>query len=212
MEGRDATELMSMPVISMSEGKQLGKVKDVLFDPEQHALLGLMVTPSSAMDSTMLVAKERINAIGDAAITVSDAAALQEVASQERAREIIDSCIHLRGTSVVSETGNSLGTIDKILIDDSGNVAAYRASSGLLGFGSKTDITPAEVISVGEDAIVVAWSAEQTGTEGEAGSATTTRSPKGATRARTYDTLAESSDQTPRRHPDDTVPPTNTPL
>ena len=166
MEGRDASNLMSMPVISTSEGKELGKVKDVLFDPNEHAILAVMVTPSGR-DTTMLVVRERINSIGDKAITVNDVGALQELTAAPRAQEIIDSCVHLRGTSVVSETGNSLGTVDKILIDESGNVAAYRASSGLLGFGAKTDISPSEVISVGQDALVVSASAEQKADDGE---------------------------------------------
>jgi uncharacterized protein YrrD len=161
MNGRDANELLSMPVIATSEGKELGRVKDVLFDPERHALLGVMVSPSTGMDSLKFVGRDQIQAIGDAAITVTGTGALREVSSQPRAREIVDSGLHLRGTNVVTETGNSLGTVDKILIDDTGSVASYHASSGLLGFGDKTDIMPREVISIGEDAIVVMQSAEQ---------------------------------------------------
>ena len=33
MDPRDANELMSMPVIATGEGRELGRVKDVLFDP-----------------------------------------------------------------------------------------------------------------------------------------------------------------------------------
>lgn len=161
MNGRDANQLLSMPVIAVNEGKELGRVKDVLFDPERHTLLGFMVSPNAGMEALKFVDRDQIEAIGDSAITVSASAALQEVSSQPRAQEIVDSCLHLRGTNVVTETGNSLGTIDKILIDDSGNVTAYHASSGLLGFGDKTDILPQEVISIGDDAIVVMHSAEQ---------------------------------------------------
>jgi len=161
MNGRDANELLSMPVIATTEGKELGRVKDVLFDPDRHALLGLMVSPTTGMDSLKFVDRDQIQAIGDTAITVSGAGVLHEVSSQPRAREVVDSGLHLRGTNVVTETGNSLGTVDKVLIDESGNVASYHASSGLLGFGDKTDIMPQEVISIGEDAIVVMHSAEQ---------------------------------------------------
>lgn len=158
--GRDANELLSMPLIAMSEGTEIGRVKDIVFDPEEHALLGVLVSPSSGMDAPMFVSKDRIEGIGDAAITVSGTDALQEVSTQPRAKGIIESGLHFRGVKVVTETGNSLGTIDKVLIDSSGDVAAYRATKGLLGFGAKTDVMPNEVISIGQDAVVVAASAE----------------------------------------------------
>jgi uncharacterized protein YrrD len=150
-----------MPVIAVNEGKELGRVKDVLFDPDRHALLGVMVSPNAGMDTLKFVDREQIESIGDSAITVSASAALTEISARPRAQEIANSGLHLRGTPVVTETGNSLGTVDKILIDESGNITAYHASSGLLGFGDRTDVLPEEVISVGDDAIVVMHSAEQ---------------------------------------------------
>lgn len=158
--GRDANELLSMPLIAMSEGTEIGRVKDLVFDPEDHALLGVLVSPSSGMDAPMFVSKDRIEGIGDSAITVSGTDALQEVSTQPRAKGIIESGLHFRGVKVVTETGNSLGTIDKVLIDSFGDVAAYRASKGLLGFGAKTDVMPDEVISIGQDAVVVSASSE----------------------------------------------------
>ncbi|MEX0749201.1 MAG: PRC-barrel domain-containing protein [Dehalococcoidia bacterium] len=161
MQGRDANELLSMPVIAITEGKELGRVKDVLFDPAEHALLGVMVSPAGGMNGLMFLERAHIRAIGDNAITVRVSGVLDELASRPRAQEIIDSGLHLRGTPVVTETGNSLGTVDKILIDDGGNITAYHASSGLLGFGDKTDIMPHEVVSIGDDAIIVMASAER---------------------------------------------------
>jgi uncharacterized protein YrrD len=161
MNGREANQQLSKPVIPVNEGKELGRVKDVLFDPDRHALLGVMVSPNTGMDTLKFVDRDQIESIGDSAITVSGSSALTEVSSQPRAEEIVNSGLHLKGTSVVTETGNSLGTVDKILIDDTGNITAYHASSGLLGFGDRTDVLPDEVISVGDDAIVVTHSAEQ---------------------------------------------------
>jgi uncharacterized protein YrrD len=155
LTGRDAKDLVSMPVVATAEGRQLGKVKDVLFDPAEQALVGLMVSPSSDAGTNMFLAQQKIRGIGGDAVTVDEPDALVPVASDERARAIVESNIHLTGTRVLTETGDSLGRIDAIIVDDEGQISGYRASTGVLGFGQKNDIRRDQVLRVGEDAIIV---------------------------------------------------------
>jgi uncharacterized protein YrrD len=155
MDPRDANELMSMPVIATGEGRELGRVKDVLFDPAQHALLGLMIASAAPDDAVLFLDRARIKGIGQDAVTVDGEGDLEPFANAGRAREVVDSGIHLRGANVLTEGGDSIGKVDKVLVNEDGSVASYQVSKGVFGFGSRKELPPTSVISIGEDAVIV---------------------------------------------------------
>jgi uncharacterized protein YrrD len=147
---------MSFPVISTREGREVGRVKDVVFDPGKHELLGMMVsTGASEGDPTMFLPRTAIHSIGDHAVTVDSEEKLTNASSYARVREVLDSGIHLKGSPVLTEAGDAIGKVDKILVDDEGRVAAYEVSHGLFSFINRRRIPPDGVISIGQDAIIV---------------------------------------------------------
>lgn len=155
MEPRDANELMSMPVMATAAGQEIGRVKDVLFDPSSHSLLGLMVASTGGPESVMFLQRQRIKGIGQDAVTVDGVSALQPFSTAGRAREVVESGIHLRGANVLTEGGDSVGKIDKVLVNEDGSIASYQVAKGVLGFASRREIPPSEVVSIGEDAVIV---------------------------------------------------------
>lgn len=154
---RDAEELVGMPVVSTTAGKDLGRVKDVLFDPEEQALLGLMVTPTGGgtTENVLFIDREDIVGLGHDAVTVETDEALQSFTMQERAQEVVNSGIHLKGAKIITESGDELGTIDKILLGQNCEIVAYRASSGIMGLGGKEEVSSADVVKIGADAVIV---------------------------------------------------------
>jgi uncharacterized protein YrrD len=157
MQERDADELIGMPVVATMEGRELGKVKDVLFDPDEQALLGLMVTPTGGgtTEKALFVDRDDVVGLGHDAVTVEGVAALQSFSMQEHAQQVVDSGIHLKGAKLLTESGDELGTIDKILLGQDCEIVAYRAASGILGLGGKQEVSSEDVVKVGEDAVIV---------------------------------------------------------
>jgi uncharacterized protein YrrD len=107
------------------------------------------------VQSQFFVNRQSIRAIGTDAVAVESGDALGGMESQAKAREVIESGIHLRGAKVISEEGNEIGKVDKVFVDETGMISGYRTSTGLLGFGQKDEITPDQVTTIGQDAIVV---------------------------------------------------------
>jgi len=165
MDPRDAKELISMPVVATTEGRRIGRVKDVLFDPSAHALLGLMVGADD-VDATMFLERQRIKGIGQDAVTVEGESALEPYAPAGRTREVVESGIHLRGANVLTEGGDSIGKLDRVLVNEDGTVASYRVSKGLLGFIYRKEIPPSEIVKIGEDAVIVADTVSEVVDEG----------------------------------------------
>jgi uncharacterized protein YrrD len=152
--GRDAGDLVSMPVIATHEGRNLGRVKDVLFDTTEHAVLGLIIE-RRRNDRALFLPRACIRSIGHDALTVSDTEELAAPEADPRAFQVMQSGIHIKGTPVVTESGEAIGKVERILLTRDCGVAAYVTSHGPLGFGGKEEVRPEDVISIGRDVMVV---------------------------------------------------------
>ena len=158
MHGRDAEQLMSLPIFATSEGRELGRIKDVLFDPEQQVLLGVLVDTAHSSDDVggaMFIERAAIQSMGADAVTVSGDDVLRRLDDSQQARDVMESGIHLKGARVLTEAGDAIGKVDKVLIADDGRISGYTTASGLLGFGDKNEIDAGHVLKIGQDAIIV---------------------------------------------------------
>jgi hypothetical protein len=61
--------------------------------------------------------------------------------------------------NVMTESGESVGKIDKVTINEDGTVASYHSSTGF--FGSKHDIEASEVKSGSKDMLIIADDARE---------------------------------------------------
>jgi uncharacterized protein YrrD len=106
----------------------------------------------------MFVDRGDIVGIGKDAVTVATSDAVRTIETQTRAHEVVDSGIHLRGVEVLTEGGDSLGSVDKVLVEEDGTISGYEVSSGplgLVGMGKK-QIDAGDIVKIGGDRIIVA--------------------------------------------------------
>ncbi len=150
---RSASELISLPIVTRADARRLGRVQDLLFEPSEHALYGYLVATEG--DDVLFLRSSNVQSIGAGAIIVENESALTPSQSDVHACELIDCGIHLMGTGVFNERGDSLGKVTKILLRPDGSVSAYEAASGMLGFGEKTQLQPSDVMTIGPDAVIV---------------------------------------------------------
>ena len=151
---KDAKDIVNLPVVVLEGGLEVGKVTDLLFEPGQHRLYGLVIDGKGDRP-TMILPRERIGSIGDHAITISSLDEVSLLESDTAAQRLQKSGGHLRGMSVLTDGGDLIGKVDKVILNDDGTVASYQTSSGLMGMGNRTDIQPNQVVTAGADAIIV---------------------------------------------------------
>ena len=150
----EAATLHSLPVIAVTEGRILGRVKETIFDPEDHALIGVTVSRRDGKPEDFLDVRQA-RCLGPFAVTTSATANLQKLESHARAHEVVASGVHVRDAPVLTDAGEPIGKIAQIWIRDDGGVAAYVAASGSFLFGRKRRLSPHDVIVIGEDAMIV---------------------------------------------------------
>lgn len=151
----DAASLRSLPVIATSEGRVLGRVKDALFDPQAHHLIGVLVSARGRGGGAALLDRARIRSLGPFAVTTASGDDLQPLETHGRAQAVAASRIHLQGAPVLAEDGERIGSVRRIWVSDDGEVERYESASGPLAISGRFSIEPAQVLAIGEDAMVV---------------------------------------------------------
>jgi len=159
MTTMELNDLIGVPVVSNAAAKKIGRVKEVLFNPRANALFGLVVSSEEKDSPVLLIPLRGIRSIGKDAITVESMNVAEHFEENTQAQEISAAGGYHSGMKVMTESGESVGKIDKVTIKEDGTVAFYHSSSGL--FGSKHEIEPSEVKSGSEDMIIISDSARE---------------------------------------------------
>ena len=152
-------DLVDLPVVVNAEAREMGRVKEVLFNPAANALFGVVVSAPEKDGALSLVPLSGIRSIGKDAITIESQNAAEPFENNLQAQEISAADGYRGGMSVMTESGESVGKIDRVSINDDGTVASYHSSSGL--FGSKHDIEPSEVRSGSKDMLIISDDARE---------------------------------------------------
>ncbi|HMA34687.1 MAG TPA: PRC-barrel domain-containing protein [Chloroflexia bacterium] len=148
---RRASDLLGKPVITFDTGRRLAHVEDLLVNPDIPQVLALLVDKGAVWVSPRFVALGQIKGIGGNAIVVETAAVVKEVNRYPELKALLDHRT-IRGIRVYSETGDRLGTVSDMFIDDqTGEVLYYEVSGGAIGdmMKGKRTIVPGEVLSMG---------------------------------------------------------------
>jgi uncharacterized protein YrrD len=162
-------DLKNVPVVSNSAAREIGRVKEALFNPAENALYGLVVTPAEKDGPVLLIPFRGIRSIGKDAITIESLNVAEPFDDNVQAQEISGAGGYRSGMNVMTESGESVGKVDKVTIKEDGTVASYHSTTGF--FGSKHDIEPSEVKSGSKDMLVISDDAREGAVKNVAGSA-----------------------------------------
>ncbi len=158
------TDLFGMPIMTRETGRKLGNVKDIIFDPEAGKLEALTIETNGFFGpKRWLVLAPDIRSIGDDAIMVDNGRVLRNPFYARREADILDQNNTLTSKTVVTVSGNILGTVTDVFIDlDTGKALRYEVSGGAaadVSSGRRVFPVP-DALVVGPDALVVPDSVE----------------------------------------------------
>ncbi len=156
---RKAKTLLGLSVITRTDGKNLGTVRDLIFSDNSQKLLALLMSGPELfhlIDATC-VPWNQIREIGTDALMVEGDDSLIKVHSDAVIAEAFDAKQSVDGKQVTTDQGENLGHVSDLYLDDSGYVSAFEVSGGLFAdaVGGKRYLENPARIKVGEDVIIV---------------------------------------------------------
>lgn len=157
--------LVAMPVISLENGEELGKVKSLLLDPSRLVVSGLILGEQKKLfKDQKVILFENVEHVGEDAVTVSTAATIQKISQSSFLAELAKNPCSLIGSRVMTEEGKVLGTIAEYYLDTTnGSILSLELSGSLADkfFKGFAALEISAVKTVGRDVVIVSKSAEE---------------------------------------------------
>lgn len=153
-----ASELKGRAVVALSNAEKIGQVEDVLFDAQFRQVLGVRVKRGGLFGKAQALLRDSVTSIGAAALTVPSPDVIND---EERFGDLAHAATlsQVERTQVVTESGELLGTIAHLEIDDDARkVTAYVLSSSLRDRVMRHDtesVKADEVVRLGEGGVMV---------------------------------------------------------
>jgi uncharacterized protein YrrD len=151
---RRGREIVGLPVIKLSTGKELGLVTDLFWNHDQRKIKAISLDTGRVVSRVEPISVGDIAYLGQDAVTVPDEATTVVNADRDSDRSIGA----VAGVMVVTDTGRNLGTLQDLVFDDFGELlVGYEVSGGLVGdFISGREVLPPDaVLAWGTEAVVV---------------------------------------------------------
>ncbi len=149
---RRGREIIGLPVVCLDSGKEVGIVRDLVWDPGARRVTHLLVEEKSFFPRAKYLDFREVCAIGEDAVTIPAAFLLKEEAPEGLLASQIP------GVAAYTCSGKSLGTLEDLLISPpAGEVAGFELSGGLLGdlLTGRSIVSPHDVVVWGEEAVIL---------------------------------------------------------
>lgn len=149
--------IKGLRVITTKEGNEVGKVDDLVVDPDQKKVSWLRLHSGGMFGTRYWVPVEAVHTLGEDVVTINSEAELQASANAPAAQAIVKTNRGLIGKKMVTENGERLGEIvDYEFAADSFAVTKLFVAQSMSFFGEAITIESDKVLTIGQDAIIVA--------------------------------------------------------
>jgi uncharacterized protein YrrD len=157
---RKGKNLIGMPVISETDGANLGRVKDLIFDHDANHVLAFLMSERDlfGLIDAQVIPWTEISSLGPDAITVLASTSRVKAGEVAGVRSVMHRNTALSGTRVYTTDGRALGTLADTFIEEAGGrIQGYELSSGFVSDNmSGKRFLPADYdLSVGRDVALV---------------------------------------------------------
>lgn len=129
-------ELINLPVFSIDEGQDLGKVKDLYLDDKLKQITALYLGSEGLLNRTeSFIRQADVVTIGRDAILVQNANVILDQAEIPELGEWLKSWIRrddLRGQELNTPGGTKIGRIGDIILDEESNIAGFSLSQSFV--------------------------------------------------------------------------------
>ena len=161
---KTSAEILGLPVISITEGRELGMSKTLLIDAKNGAVAAITIEDDDWYRGVKLIPFESVIAVGADAITITNSENILTLEDAVDFENLLDENVRIIGTKAITKGGTIQGSVSEIYIGDDGKVVQCEISDPQ---GNFLDNISAEQISIfGKQVTVI-----------DSGSVTATASP-----------------------------------
>ncbi|TXC90107.1 photosystem reaction center subunit H [Metabacillus litoralis] len=149
---KKSTEVVGLPIISISDGLELGNVKSLVVNPEKGTVDFLTVEHEDWQVSVKAIPFSKVIGIGEFAVTIDSDNVIIDLNEIPIANQLVNKRIKITDTRVITRKGQLLGEAKEYFLDeDNGVIIGLQ----LLVNDQHVFIKSENVLTFGKDILVV---------------------------------------------------------
>ena len=119
---KKSVEILGLPIISITEGRELGMSKTLLIDAKNGKVAAITIEDEDWYRGVKLIPYESVIAIGDDAVTITNSENILKLDDAGDYETLLDENVRVIGTKAITKTGSIQGKISELFIGDDGTI------------------------------------------------------------------------------------------
>lgn len=149
---KKSVDILGLAVISLTEGKELGTIKDIVINPVGGSIAALIVDDGKWYLGAKLLPFAAISGLGEYAITIENSANIINVSAAPELESLLISDVKVIGTKALTKAGRIQGKVTEIIIDNDGKIATCEIEETN---GEITQLSAQRVMTFGKEVLIV---------------------------------------------------------
>lgn len=155
---KKSVEILGLPIISITEGRELGMSKTLLIDAKNGTVAAITIEDEDWYRGVKLIPYESVIAIGDDAVTVTNSENILTLDDAGDYEQLLDDNIRIIGTKAITKSGSIQGKISELYIGDDGKIEKCEITAP---DGTTSDVTADQISIFGKQVTVIDPSSEK---------------------------------------------------
>ena len=149
---KKSVDILGLPVISITEGRELGMSKTLLIDAPNRVVAAITIEDEDWYRGVKLIPYDNVIAVGDDAVTVNNSENILTLDAAGDFETLLDDNIRVIGTKAITRTGVIQGIISEIFIGEDGSIEKCEITTPE---GSTSEVTADQVSIFGKQVTVI---------------------------------------------------------
>jgi uncharacterized protein YrrD len=151
-EMKNSSQIKGLPIISIADGIQIGKVKSLVINPDKGSIDFLTIDNEDWQISIKAIPFKKVIGIGEYAVTVEGENAVIDLNEIPITNQLVNKQIKISNTKVMTRKGELLGEVTEFFADENtGNILGME-----IVIGDRNVALPSNfVLTYGKDIIIV---------------------------------------------------------
>ncbi|MGM9581259.1 MAG: PRC-barrel domain-containing protein [Anaerovibrio sp.] len=149
---KKSIEIIGLPVISITEGRELGMSKTLLIDAKNGTIAAITIEDEDWYRGVKLLPYSSVIAIGEDAVTVTNSENILTLEDAGDYEAMMDANIKIIGTKAITKSGTIQGKVVEIYVGDNGKIEKCEIEAR---DGGLSEITADQISIFGKQVTVI---------------------------------------------------------
>ena len=188
---KKSVEILGLPIISITEGRELGVSKTLLIDAKNGTVAAITIEDADWYRGVKLIPYESVIAIGDDAVTITNSENILTLDAAGDYEALLDENIRIIDTKAITKSGTIQGKVTELYIGDDGKIEKCEITAP---DGTTSDVATDQISIFGKQVTVI----DPTGEKKNSVMAKAPEAPKAAPAAPEAPKAEEAPVETPK--------------